>query len=163
VDEFEQIYLAHFDGVYRFALTLSRDASLAEEIAQETFFKALRAIDGFSGECSLYTWLCQIAKNAYFSHVRKHRKFAPIPEGFAETQDDADGAEQNLLSLERTAAMHRALHALTEPYKEVFTLRVFAELSYAQIAPLFDRTESWCRVTFYRAKSMLQDRMKEEK
>jgi RNA polymerase sigma-70 factor (ECF subfamily) len=51
---------------------------------------------------------------------------------------------------------------MDEPYKEVFSLRVFGELPFAQIAELFGKTESWARVTYHRAKSKIAAIIKEE-
>lgn len=51
--------------------------------------------------------------------------------------------------------IHRALHILDEPYKEVFTLRVFAELKYGDIGALFGKTDSWARVIYFRAKERI--------
>ena len=55
--------------------------------------------------------------------------------------------------------IHVVLHNLEEPYKEVFQLRVFGELSFAQIASIFGKTEAWARVTYHRAKLKIQERM----
>ena len=57
--------------------------------------------------------------------------------------------------------IHKHLHILSEPYKEVFVLKVFAELSYREIADIFEKTESWVRVTYYRAKVKLIERMED--
>ena len=153
------MYTVHFEGVYRFLLSLCRDRALAEDLTQETFYRAMQALDGFRGEASAYSWLCQIAKNAYFRHSKRHGRFSPLE---AMPVAEHGDAVQDLLLREDTAALHRALHLLGEPYKEVFTLRVFAELPYADIAALFGRGEAWARVTFYRAKSSLVEAMKEE-
>ena len=53
------------------------------------------------------------------------------------------------------------LHGLDEPYKEVFQLRVFGELSFAQIGRIFGKSENWARVTYHRAKLKIQERMEE--
>ena len=63
---------------------------------------------------------------------------------------------------ENVGLFHRLLHELPEPYKEVFTLRVFGDLRYADIAGLFEKSESWARVTYYRAKLKLQAQIREE-
>lgn len=73
--DFEEIYQTYFADVYRYILALSRDAHTAEEVTQETFFRALASIDQFRGDCQLRVWLCQIARNQYLSlcRERKHR------------------------------------------------------------------------------------------
>ena len=155
--EFERIYREHFDTVYRFLMRLCRSAPLAEELAQETFFKAMRSLSAFDGRCRVEVWLCQIAKNTYYSHRRKHKeRDHQLPEA-----DSGLRVEDSLLDRDQTMALHEQLHALPEPYKEVFTLRVFGELDYAQIARLFGKTESWARVTYHRAKMKLIEAMKE--
>lgn len=157
--DFENIYNQYLRDVYSFVLSLSRNEIVAEEITQETFFKALKSIDNFKGNCKVSVWLCQIAKNTYFSYLDKQKRFGPndIPEKAID-----NSIEETVLNKEDAFRIHKALHYLNEPYKEVFTLRVFGELSFAQISQLFEKTESWARVTFHRAKQKMQDLLKEE-
>lgn len=156
--DFEEIYRQYFREVYRFVYSLSRNEELSEEITQETFFKALKGIDGFKGNCKLSVWLCQIAKHTYFSHLEKQKRFFPEPcTGLLSTRENLEDA---LLNKDETLRIHGALHRLKEPYKEVFSLRVFGELSFAQIGELFEKSEGWARVTFYRSKQKIQDMLK---
>ena len=157
--EFEHIYNQYFREVYSFVLLLSRNEKIAEEITQETFFKALKNIDTFKGNCKLSVWLCQIAKNTYFTYLDKQKKFDTneIPE-----QVSQKSMEEMILRKEDNFRLHKVLHHLEEPYKEVFTLRVFGELSFKEISEIFEKTESWARVTFHRAKRKIQDLLKEE-
>lgn len=155
MSDFEEVYNLYFRDVYKYALSISRDAAMAEEITQETFFKALQSIDRFDGRCRLYVWLCQIAKNTYLSLCRKQHR----GEEFEEEPGD-DGIEADIMAKEDSLAIHRILHDLPEPYKEVFSLRTFGELSFAQIASLFARTESWARVTYHRAKLQIKERLR---
>lgn len=152
--DFGEIYDLYFKDVYKYAFALCRNESLAEEIAQETFFKALKKIDTFRGECKLYVWLCQIAKNTYFSYAAQERRPVQGLEG-----PTGESIEDALLEEESALEIHRLLHRLDEPYKEVFSLRVFGNLSFRQIGALFEKTESWARVTYYRAKIRIQEEM----
>ena len=156
--DFENMYRLYFADVYKFVLSLSRDPAVAEEITQETFVKALNAIGTYRGTCKLNVWLCQIAKNSYFTYINKQKRST------YETADRAEESsiEQSLLNKEEAFRIHKALHALEEPYKEVFTLRVFGELSFSQISQIFEKTESWSRVTFHRATRKVQDRIRED-
>ena len=156
--EFEKIYREHFDTVYRFLVRLCRDESLAEELAQETFFRALRSLGKFDGRCRIDVWLCQIAKNACYSHYRKQKdKNHVLPE-----MDSGQDVETMVLDHEQAMSLYAHLHEMSEPYKEVFMLRVFGELRYEQIAKLFRKTESWARVTYHRAKMKLMESAKED-
>ena len=155
VPEFQQVYELYFKDVYKYVLALCRDEHMAEEVTQETFFKALKSIDSFRGQCKLYVWLCQIAKNTYFSMAAKGRN---APEAVPEETEDA--LEKALLTRESAFEIHRVLHNLEEPYKEVFSLRVFGELSFRQIGQLFGKTESWARVTYHRARLKIKEELK---
>lgn len=154
--EIEEIYHKYFTDVYKYALSLCRNEALAEEITQETFFKALKSIDNFKGNCKMRVWLCQIAKNTYFS-IGKKSKYE-LDKSYEEKESEC--IEQKLMNRETAWEIHKKLHFLEEPYKEVFSLRVFGELSFLQISELFGKTESWARVTFHRSKLKLKEDLK---
>lgn len=155
--DFNDLYNQYFKDVYRYILVLTQNESIAEEITQETFFKALSNIDSFDGKCKIYVWLCQIAKNTYFSYFKKEKRY----DYHADIEDSLSNSnlEENLLHKETAFTVHRCLHALEEPYKEVFSLRLFGELSFAQIAALFGKTESWARVTYHRARLKIKEEL----
>ena len=150
--DFEEVYRTHFADVYRYVMALSRDEAVAEEVTQETFFRALSAIGEFRGECQLRVWLCQIARNRYLSLCRERKKYGGSA---AETGDD--GFEEVFADRETARKLHRLLHDLPEPYKEVFSLRTFGELPFGEIGDLFGKTESWARVTYFRARRKLKE------
>ena len=150
--DFEAIYATYFDSVYQYVLSLCRDVHTAEEVTQESFYKAMTHLDKFDGRCRLYVWLCQIAKNTYLTHVKRQKRRAAAPE----VEPSHPGFEGELLDSDSVWQLHRLLHDLNEPYKEVFSLRVFGELSFSQIGQLFGKSDSWARLIFYRAKTELR-------
>ena len=112
--EFEQIYREHFDTVYRFLIRLCRNEPLAEELAQETFFRAMRSLGKFDGRCRVDVWLCQIAKNAYYSHYRKQKdKNHALPE-----MDSGQDVENALLDQEEAMSIYAHLHELDSAGKD---------------------------------------------
>lgn len=155
--EFEEIYSEYFKDVYRYVLCLTKNKSITEDITQETFFKALKNINSFKGNCKMGVWLCQIAKNLYFSYLKKEQN------NFERVEDIVDvfdiDFEQKIVDDESTFEIHKLLHNLEEPYKEVFTLRFFGDLSFLKIAELFGKTESWARVTYHRARIKLKEKL----
>lgn len=157
--DFERIYREQFEPVYRYALALTRDAHAAEELTQECFFKALQAIDGFRGDCSLKTWLCGIAKNAFLSE-RRRKQSEPLDEQ-PERADEGATPELQTLQRDESLRLHRLLHELPEPYKEVFSLRVFGQLSFRDIGELFGKTENWACVVYHRARGKIQAKWEE--
>ncbi|MNI33529.1 RNA polymerase sigma factor YlaC [compost metagenome] len=157
----EQIYEQYFQDVYLFALSLSRSEHIAEEITQETFVKAVKNIHQFKGTCKISVWLCQIAKNTYFTYMEKQKKYGS-DDSEERPPRNSSTIEQQLIDKTEALRIHKLLHSLKEPYKEVFTLRVFGELSFDHISEVFGRTESWARVTFHRARNIIQDLLKED-
>lgn len=154
--DFEIIYSQYFADVYKYALSLCHNETLAEEITQEAFFKALKNIDKFKGDCKIRVWLCQITKNTYFSICQKNKHITDE----SHEENEGECIEQKLINSETVWEIYKTLHFLDEPYKEVFTLRVLGELPFLQIAELFGKTESWARVTFHRAKIKLKEGLK---
>ena len=157
--EIETIYKTYFNDVFLYVLSLCGDTHIAEDITSETFFKAIKSINEFNGNCELRVWLCQIAKNSYYSYLRKN-KLIIQSDGPLELISDND-IGKSLLNSETSMQIHKTLHKLNEPYKEVFTLRVFGELSFKKIGKLFDKTENWACVTYHRAKNMIKERMED--
>lgn len=158
-ESFDQIYQTYFDPVYRYVLSLSGDAHIAEEITQETFFKALRSLDSFRGGSSLKSWLCAIAKNLFCSTLRR-KKNQPAP--LMDTlKDDAPSPEEYLLRREDGLRIHRLLHELPEPQREIFTLRTLGQLSFRDIGELFGKSENWACVVYHRARARIKEKMEE--
>lgn len=155
--EFEKIYSEYYDTVFQYVLSLCRDEHQAEEITQEAFFKALKSIDTFRGECKLSVWLCQIAKNTFYTISKRQQRQADYP---LEMIQSEGCLEERLADKEDAMQIHRLLHSLDEPYKEVFWMRTFGELSFKEIGVLFGKTESWARVTYHRAKMKIKEGIK---
>ena len=160
--EFEQIYNTYFKSVYLYVMQLSGNEHIAEEITSDTFFKAINSIDKFRGECDIRVWLCQIAKNTYFSYLKNNKKVLGIDEfdiqniASSENLMDAKISEQ-----EEARLIRQILRDMSDPYKEVFMWRVFGELSFKEIGNLYGKTDNWACVTYHRARKMIQSRLEE--
>ncbi len=152
----EKLYDAYYMRVFSYAMTMAKDRHLAEEIAQETFFRAFSKLKDFRGESDTATWLCAIAKNLYSDEKRRQGRFSEMPEDAVSREA---GVEQAVAERDESFRVHMALHGLEEPFREVFELRVFGELSFQQIGRIFSKTENWARVTYHRARMKLRERM----
>lgn len=166
--QFEDVYKLYYRDVYYFLLSLSCDPEIAEELTQETFYRALIGIHKFKGDCQLKSWLCQIGKNAYLSWRKKQKHLADDATQMDKLPSDGTGGETTegepeLLCIrkEETLSIYKVLHILQEPYKEVFTLRTLGELSYKEIGEIFGRGEGWARVVYHRAKLKIQEMIRE--
>ena len=153
----EKMYEAYYMRVYSYVVTISGSRELAEEITQETFCRAMTKSASFRREADEVTWLCTIAKNLFYDEKRRQKKTGLIPEDI-----EADGKSIEQIAADRDSSfrVHLALHALEEPYREIFELRVFGELGFMDIGTIFGKTENWARVTYHRARLKLQERMK---
>ncbi len=155
-EKIEKLYETCYMRVFSYAMTLAGERSQAEEITQETFFRAFSKQSEFRGESDEVTWLCAIAKNYWLDEKRRGKRTEAMPE---EMTDLGSGPEQAAVDRDSSFRIHMALHQLEEPYREVFELRVFGELSFREIGMIFSKTENWARVTYHRARLKLQERM----
>ena len=153
--DYEKLYNTYFMEVYSFVMTIVKSAHMAEEITQEVFYKAIKTKRSYEGKSNEFTWLCAIAKNTALDALKKSSRTQTLEEDVA--SDDC--LEKNLEDEEITLRIHQILHNMDEPYKEVFQLRIFGELSFAKIGQIFGKTESWARVTYHRARIKIQERM----
>lgn len=157
---FEELYTACFHKLYRFCLSLSRSSVEAEEIVQETFLRALQNVHKLSDDANLDAWLFRIARNVYISRLRKRQHEAG--DAALDAVPSTEDVEARLVNQDQALHVLRHLHTLDEPYKEVFTLRTLGDVAYTDIAALFGKSESWARVTYYRARLLLTERMNKE-
>lgn len=161
--EFEKVYRAYFNDVFLYILHLSGDKYTAEEITSEAFFKAMQSIGGFRGDCDIRVWLCQIAKNCYFSYLKKAKRTNSIEDIEANLPAPDKAVDEQVIRRDEAARIHKILSRLPNPYKEVFEWRVFAESSFKEIALIFGKSENWACVTYHRAKNMIKEKAEAEK
>lgn len=160
-ESFDQIYREYFEPVYRYALSLTGDRHTAEEISQETFFRAMRSLDSFRGESSVKSWLCAIAKNIWLSD-RRRQQLLPL-EAAGDPADPHSTPEASVLMRDEGLYVHRLAHGLDEPYREVFLLRTLGQLRFKDIGEVFGKTENWACVIYHRARARIKQQMEGSK
>lgn len=154
----EKLYRTYYLKVYSYVMGIVRNSSVAEEITQNTFVKAMSSKDSFRGRSNEFTWLCSIAKNLCYDLFREEGKKTDLSE-VGEIAAEGKNYEEEFIQKETSFVIHKVLHELQEPYKEVFELRVFGELSFLEISKIFGKTESWARVTYHWARLKIKERM----
>ncbi len=157
MSEFETVYRTYFRDVELYLRAICKDEGLAEELTEQVFFQAMKALPQFRGDCDVRTWLCAMGKNCYLSHLRRTRPSEDIDE--LQIPDPRASIEEQIIDRSQAMAIHRLLHELPEPYKEVFSLRVFGQLPFEDIGNLFGRTANWACVTYHRARRKIQEQM----
>jgi RNA polymerase sigma-70 factor (ECF subfamily) len=157
--EFEKLYNAYYMKVYSYVMTLAKNQDDSEEITQKAFFKAMTAgkRQKYRGEASEFSWLCAIAKNIFLDERRAYKRKAELDDKSIDIEK-AD-IEKTFIDEDSAFRIHRILHNLDEPYKEVFGLRIFGELSFKKIGLIFGKTEGWARVTYHRARLKIQEKL----
>ena len=146
--------------VYRYTLSLCKDENLAQDITQETFLKALKSKEKFSGNSKESTWLCAIAKNIWLDYLKKQGRLCEFDD--SHLSENSFSIEESIADTDTAMRIHMVLHTLSEPYKEVFSLRVFGQLSFKSISEIFQKTESWARVTYHRAKKIITEKLRKD-
>ena len=158
--EFEEIYNTYFNDVFRYIRKLSNSEHIAEEITADTFFKAMHAIDSFRGDCDVRVWLCQIAKNCWYSRLRKDGRLHFTPDELP--TEPIPGPAEQVVNAETARRIQTIFESLPEPQHGVFSLRVFGQLSFKQIAAVYGKTENWACVTYHRARGKIREQLEDE-
>ncbi len=158
---FESIYKIYFKEVYYFLLNLSKNESIAKDLASETFFKALKNLKDFRGESSIRSYLFQIAKNSYFSYYQKAKREI-LTEDIEIFERKIDSLEEDLIEKEKNLSVTNAVNSLKEPYRTVVSLRIWEDMSFKKIGKIYNKSDNWACVTFHRAKNMLKEILEED-
>lgn len=148
-------YDEYAKSVYRFLLSLTGSEDLAEELLQETFYQALQHIDKFEGKCSLYTWLCQIGKNAWYKECRRKKRFSDENIDELVLASKEPSVESQIIEKLEYAKMRKAILKLEEPYRDVLILHIYGDIKLNEIAEIYGKSESWAKVTLFRAKQKI--------
>lgn len=157
--DFDRIYRQNADVVYRFLLSMTGSADLAEELTQETFYQAVKSIGRYQGNGKISSWLCGIARNVLLAYRRKARREEPLPEE-EDFRQYLPSAEETFLRKEEAGAVLEAIQRARDPGREILRLRIFGGLSFQQIGDILGHTETWARVNYYRAKQMIVKELK---
>ena len=163
--DMRKAYEQYFDTVYGYLLVLTnRNYDLAEELTQETFYRATKNVAKFRGDCKMSTWLCQIAKYTFYQYMDKSRKRAEVSFESVEEPAVSEEVEQAYMDNEAKLAIYKKIQALNAPMRDVFMLRLTGDLSFREIGDILGKTENWARLTYYRAKQILgKEIQKDEK
>jgi RNA polymerase sigma-70 factor (ECF subfamily) len=160
-DAFQLLYEVHYRAVKNYLYSLTKNMEESEDLTQEAFLRYEKKRASFRGECSEYTMICQIGKNLWKNSLRKMKRLEPLEENAPDSRQSL--FEEQLADSEMALNIHKILHTVPEPYREVVTLRVFGELTFHQIAEVFAKSESWAKMTYYRGKSMIVERLEDDK
>ena len=161
--EIKEAYEQYFNTVYGYLCTLTGgNHNLAEELTQETFYRATKKISEFRGDSKMSTWLCQIAKYVYYQSLDKKRRRKEVSFDEAVELAMQEETEKAIEDAEAKMNIFREIYKLPSPMRDVVMLRLTGELSFKEIGDIMAQSENWARVTFYRAKQMLGKELKRD-
>lgn len=153
--DIDKIYKEYFETVYKYLLYLTHNEDLAEELTQETFYKAIRKISQFREECKMSTWLIQIAKNLYFDELKKIKTKEIVEFNEIQLKIYNECIEDTVISNEEKEELKQRIKKLDQISRQVVAYRISGELNFKEIGNLMGKSENWARVTYYRAKNKL--------
>lgn len=153
----EQIYKNYFETVNKYLFCLTHNKDISEELTQETFYRAVKKINTFKGECKMSVWLCQIAKNLWYDQCKKNKKILNIEDVESINIETLENLEEKLILNDEKLSLYKKLQTLDEKTREVIYLRITGELSFKEIGIIMNKTENWARVRFYRGKNQLKE------
>ena len=142
MQDIEKIYKENFETVNKYLFCLTKNWDLAEELTEETFYRAVEKIGKFKGESKISTWLCQIAKNLYYDVLRKNKKIVNTEYNLLELEAEESTEEKVILNDEKIT-LYKNLQKLDEKTREVIYLKITGELSFKEIGEILNKTENW--------------------
>ena len=157
MQDIEKIYEEYFETVNKYLFCLTHNNDISEELTQETFYKAVKKIDTYKGECKMSVWLCQIAKNLWYDECRKNKKVINTEEKDLLNIQALDTIEGQVVANDEKISLYKKMQTLDNKTREVMYLRITGELSFKEIGIILNKTENWARVTFYRGKNQLKE------
>ena len=161
-NDIEKLYNEYFKTVYKYLICLTHNKEIAEDLSQETFCKAIDKIDTFKGKCKISVWLCEIAKNLWLNELKKNKRIV-FTEKQEELVDIKYNIEDRFLLEHDKIDLHKKIYNLDSQVKEIFYLKLFANLTFKEIGEIMGKSEVWARVNFYRGKEKIKESEENEK
>lgn len=156
MQDIKEIYEEYFETVNKYLFCLTKNYDIAEELTQETFYRAVKRIGTYKGDCKISVWLCQIAKNLWYDQCRKNKKIVNYDYDMSNLEVK-DSVEEQIISNDEKITLYKKMQKLDEKTREVIYLRITGELSFKEIGNILNKSETWARVTFYRGKQKMKE------
>lgn len=151
----EEFYKENYPIVFGYLFSLCGNRTLAEDLASETFLKAMQRLSSYDGTCKPSTWLCTIGKNLYFNERKRQNRHISLNDIDAAK---ADSFEDAFLINEQLRDIFKIADTLSPPQQQIFFMRTNG-MSFRDIGDAFGKTETWARVTFFRVKNIVLERL----
>lgn len=152
--DINKLYDIYAKDIYKFIMSIALNHEIAEDIMQSTFLSAIKSIHTFKGHSSVKTWLFGIAKNEYYTYLRKNPSNLKL--------EDINEIHYIQENNELYMSIMKKIKELKEPQKQIVILRIINDMSFAEIGEVVGKSENYCRVNFFREKQKLWEAIKNE-
>ena len=159
---YDEIYDLYADRLYYYCFKLTKDSYMAEDLTQTTFLKAIEKLHTFKNQCSIFTWLCTIAKNEFINELNKNKRLSYEKILYIYHEDDVTNVEDIVLSRHTIRKLAGIIKNLDEPFRDIFILRVYNEMSFKEIGSLFNKSDIWARVNYHRAREKIINKIQKD-
>ena len=159
---YDEIYDLYADRLYYYCFKLTKDSYMAEDLTQTTFLKAIEKLHTFKNQCSIFTWLCTIAKNEFINELNKNKRLSYEKILDIYHENDVTNVEDIVLSRQTIRKLARIIKNLDEPFRDIFILRVYNEMSFKEIGSLFNKSDIWARVNYHRAREKIINKIQKD-
>lgn len=153
----EEIYKEYFETVKKYLFCLTHNNDIAEELTQETFYKAVKNIHTFKDDCKISVWLCKIAKNTWLDSIKKNKNIKDMADNELFEIESLETTDETVISNQGKLELYKKIQKLDEKTRDVIYLRITGNLNFKEIGDIFNKTENWARITFYRGKQKLKE------
>lgn len=153
----EEIYKEYFETVKKYLFCLTHNNDIAEELTQETFYKAVKNIHTFKDDCKISVWLCKIAKNTWLDSIKKNKNIKDMADNELFEIESLETTDETVISNQGKLELYKKIQKLDEKTRDVIYLRIMGDLNFKEIGDIFNKTENWARITFYRGKQKLKE------
>lgn len=153
----EEIYKEYFETVKKYLFCLTHNNDIAEELTQETFYKAVKNIHTFKDDCKISVWLCKIEKNTWLDSIKKNKNIKDMADNELFEIESLETTDETVISNQGKLELYKKIQKLDEKTRDVIYLRITGDLNFKEIGDIFNKTENWARITFYRGKQKLKE------
>ena len=153
----EEIYKEYFETVKKYLFCLTHNNDIAEELTQETFYKAVKNIHTFKDDCKISVGFCKIAKNTWLDSIKKNKNIKDMADNELFEIESLETTDETVISNQGKLELYKKIQKLDEKTRDVIYLRITGDLNFKEIGDIFNKTENWARITFYRGKQKLKE------
>ena len=159
---YDEIYDLYAERLYYYCFKLTKDSYMAEDLTQTTFLKAIEKLHTFKNQSSVFTWLCTIAKNEFINELNKNKRLSYEKILDIYHENDVTNVEDIVISRHTIRKLARIIKNLDEPFRDIFILRVYNEMSFKEIGSLFNKSDIWARVNYHRAREKIINKIQKD-